>query len=365
MPASLESRIMTAEAAAAWRDALDQQGKRVVFTNGCFDLLHTGHVRYLEQARALGDALVVALNSDSSVSALKGPDRPINAEQDRAEVMAALRAVDAVVIFSAPRATALIETIRPHIYAKGGDYTVDSLNPEERRALESCGAEVQILSLVPGRSTTDTVAAMKNTSPEKDLNRPIRLGILGSGKGTNLTGILAAMGAGTLNAQIATVLSDVENSGILTQAENFNLPHAYVDPGEHPNRLADAAQKEIRDRLRAADVDILVLCGFMRILKEPVLSAFAGRAVNTHPSLLPKYPGREAWKQALAAGESETGCTIHLVDAGIDSGEILTQHNVPIKANDTPDALHRRIQLEENTHYPAAIAALWKRFAQC
>lgn len=356
---------MTKEAAAAWRDSLDREGKRVVFTNGCFDLLHTGHVRYLEQARHLGDALVVALNSDSSVSALKGPDRPINSELDRAEVLAALRAVDAVVVFSEPRATDLIETIRPHIYAKGGDYTVDSLNAEERRALESCGAEISILPLVAGRSTTDTVAAMKAQPSEEKASSPVRLGIMGSGNGTNLMGILAAMGAGKLRAEIAMVLSDVKNSGILTLAENYGLPHAFVDPGPHPNRLADSAQKEIRDRMRSAGVDILALCGFMRILKEPVLSAYDGRIVNTHPSLLPKYPGREAWKQALDEGESEAGCTIHLVDSGIDSGEILSQHTVPVLPDDTPDSLHRRIQQEENAHYPSAILNLWQRSLKC
>ena len=197
MPSGSAHQIMSADVAATWRDALDRQGKRVVFTNGCFDLLHTGHVRYLSEARALGDALVVALNSDRSVSSLKGPGRPINAEQDRAEVLAALRSVDAVVIFSSPRATELIHTIRPHIYAKGGDYTVDSLNREEREALKACDAEIRILPLVPGRSTTDTVSALNNLSAEKACGPP-RLGILGSGKGTNFVGLLAAMGAGKL-----------------------------------------------------------------------------------------------------------------------------------------------------------------------
>ncbi|MCB1095881.1 MAG: phosphoribosylglycinamide formyltransferase [Verrucomicrobiae bacterium] len=201
---------------------------------------------------------------------------------------------------------------------------------------------------------------MKKSSPEA-INRVPRLGILGSGKGTNLLGILAAMGAGTLKAEIAVVLSDVADSGILTLAENYSLPGAWVNPGQHPNRLELAAQKEIRDRLRSAGVDIVVLCGFMRILKEPVLTAFEGRIINTHPSLLPRYPGREAWKQALEAGESEAGCSIHLVDSGIDSGEILTQHRVPILPNDTPELLHQRIQEQENAHYPAAISALWRR----
>ncbi len=125
---SPEFQPMTAEEVRRLRDRLDAAGRKLVFTNGCFDLLHAGHVRYLNQARALGDAMVVAVNSDASVRALKGPARPVNNENDRAEVLAALRVVDAVVIFDDERATRLIEAIRPHIYAKGGDYTVDSLN---------------------------------------------------------------------------------------------------------------------------------------------------------------------------------------------------------------------------------------------
>ena len=137
-----------------YRDLLADEGQRLVFTNGCFDLLHVGHVRYLQAARALGEALVVAVNSDASVRALKGPARPINPEHDRAEVLAALGCVDYVVIFDAERVTKLIREIRPHIYAKGGDYTVESLNAEELWALREVGADIQILPLVPGKSTS-------------------------------------------------------------------------------------------------------------------------------------------------------------------------------------------------------------------
>jgi rfaE bifunctional protein nucleotidyltransferase chain/domain len=134
-----------------------QTGRRLVLTNGCFDLLHTGHVRYLEQARALGDALLIALNSDRSVRELKGATRPLNTEQDRAEVVAALRAVDHVTIFDALRVTEVIRRVRPAIYTKGGDYTIETLDPGEREALNLCGAEVKILPLVPGRSTTSLI----------------------------------------------------------------------------------------------------------------------------------------------------------------------------------------------------------------
>jgi rfaE bifunctional protein nucleotidyltransferase chain/domain len=129
-------------------------GKKLVLTNGCFDLLHTGHVRYLQQARECGDALLVAVNSDTSVRELKGAARPLNGELDRAEVLAALRCVDHVTIFTGKRVTEVISKLCPSIYAKGGDYTVETLDPGERAALEEVGAEIRLLQLVPGRSTT-------------------------------------------------------------------------------------------------------------------------------------------------------------------------------------------------------------------
>jgi len=139
---------------------MDASGERLVFTNGCFDLLHAGHVRYLQQARALGDALVVGLNGDASVRELKGEGRPLNGQDDRAEVLAALGCVDFVVIFEGKRATELLRTVRPHVYTKGGDYTPDSLDAEERGALGECGSDIHILPLVPGRSTTALVGKM-------------------------------------------------------------------------------------------------------------------------------------------------------------------------------------------------------------
>jgi rfaE bifunctional protein nucleotidyltransferase chain/domain len=152
-----QGRIVDAGEMSGVRDRLDAAGRRIVFTNGCFDLLHAGHVRYLQQARGLGDALVVGLNSDRSVRELKGESRPLNPQDDRAEVLAALGCVDYVVVFDGKRATDLLRTVRPHVYAKGGDYTPDSLDPEERGALEVCGADIKILPLVPGRSTTALV----------------------------------------------------------------------------------------------------------------------------------------------------------------------------------------------------------------
>ena len=135
--------------------------EQIVFTNGCFDILHVGHVRYLQAAKELGDRLVVGLNSDQSVRALKGIGRPVNDEADRAEVLAALAAVDHVIIFNDPRVTALVKELRPHIYAKGGDYTIDSLNPEELASLREIGAQIKLLPLVPGKSTTALLHAIQ------------------------------------------------------------------------------------------------------------------------------------------------------------------------------------------------------------
>ena len=335
---------------AALRDELGDRGGRLVFTNGCFDLLHVGHVRYLREARALGDALVVALNSDDSVRRLKGAGRPVNSEADRAEILLALECVDRVVVFGEDRATALIEAIRPQVYVKGGDYTPESLNPEERAALEAAGAEIRILSLVEGKSTSGTLSRLK----DGEQGRP-RIAVLGSGKGSNLAAIQAAIAAGELPADLALVISDVADSGILRLAGEVGV---FVDPGEHPKRLAASAQKEIRDRLLAADVDLVVLAGFMRLLKADVLDEFAGRIVNIHPSLLPSYKGVEAWKQALEAGENEAGCTVHQVTAEVDAGEILAQEAVPILPDDTPESLHERIQVVERRLFPATIAKL-------
>lgn len=137
-----------------------EQGQRLVLTNGCFDLLHTGHVRYLEAARGLGDGLVVAINSDRSVRALKGPTRPLNNEEDRAEVVAALRCVDYVTIFDDLRVSQVITELCPSIYSKGGDYTIATLDPSERKALEKADVIIEILPLVPGRSTTQLIKKM-------------------------------------------------------------------------------------------------------------------------------------------------------------------------------------------------------------
>lgn len=150
----MKKKIVTTEQASAIAKQMRGRGRKLVFTNGCFDLLHTGHVRYLEAARALGDALLVAINGDDSVRTLKGEGRPLNGAADRAEVVAALESVDHVVIFSDVRATQLLEQVQPAIYAKGGDYTAATLHGEERAALDKIGAEIRIVPFEAGYSTS-------------------------------------------------------------------------------------------------------------------------------------------------------------------------------------------------------------------
>jgi len=158
----MSAKILSLSQLSQRANEIRRAGQRLVLTNGCFDLLHVGHVRYLQQARKLGDFLIVAVNGDESVRALKGAGRPLNSEEDRAEILAALECVDFVTVFPARRATAVIEALRPAIYAKGGDYTLDSLDPEEVAALKSVGAEIKTLALVPGKSTSSLIERMQS-----------------------------------------------------------------------------------------------------------------------------------------------------------------------------------------------------------
>jgi len=154
-------KLYSLSAVVAWREAQRAAGRRVVLTNGVFDLLHTGHLYYLRQARELGDALVIALNADASVRVLKGPSRPVQTEEQRAYALGALACVDAVVIFREPRLTAEIRALRPDVYCKAGDYTLEKLNAEERTALQAVGADIRFLPFMPGFSTTELIARIK------------------------------------------------------------------------------------------------------------------------------------------------------------------------------------------------------------
>jgi D-glycero-beta-D-manno-heptose 1-phosphate adenylyltransferase len=151
---NFRDKIISWDELPAWRARLRDQKRKLVVTNGCFDLLHTGHVTYLESARNLGDALLVGMNSDAAVRELKGPGRPVNSESDRAQVLAALESLTGVCIFSERTATRFLAAAEPDIYVKGGDYTLDTLNKDERRTVEEAGGKIVIVPFVPGKSTT-------------------------------------------------------------------------------------------------------------------------------------------------------------------------------------------------------------------
>lgn len=151
---NLRQKVVVWEALPAWRRALREKGGKLVVTNGCFDLLHLGHVVYLETARNFGDILLVGVNGDQSVRELKGEHRPVNTESDRAAVLAALESVDAVCVFNEKSAVRFLAAAQPDVYVKGGDYTLETLNQEERRAVESAGGQIRLVPFVPGKSTT-------------------------------------------------------------------------------------------------------------------------------------------------------------------------------------------------------------------
>ena len=158
---SAHEKIVSLEQLPAWREALREAGQRLVATNGCFDLLHAGHVTYLEQAATLGDVLLIGCNGDESVRQLKGPSRPLNSEADRALVLAALESVGAVAVFPEKRADNLLRLAKPDVYVKGGDYTPETLDADERAVVESGGGEVVIIPFVSGKSTTSIIERMK------------------------------------------------------------------------------------------------------------------------------------------------------------------------------------------------------------
>lgn len=168
--------------------------------------------------------------------------------------------------------------------------------------------------------------------------------------------ILDAIRAGSLDAEIALVLSDHPEAYILQRARDASLPTALIDCRGYRSKFPDEAQAETAQALQEAGVELVCLAGFMRLLRPPLLDPFADRIINIHPSLLPEYPGLEAWTQAVEAGATESGCTVHYVDAGMDTGPIIAQARVPVLPEDTPATLHARIQEQEHRIYPAAIA---------
>ncbi len=185
-----------------------------------------------------------------------------------------------------------------------------------------------------------------------------KIGILGSGSGSNFAAIARAIEETRLHAQIALVLSDNPDSGILQKARALNIPAEALPDSKFRTKLEPEIEALAAEKLLAAGVEWVVLAGYMRLIKAPLLGRFPNRVINIHPSLLPAFPGLEAWKQALEAKASVTGCTVHWVDAGMDTGKIIAQAKVHVMENDTPTSLHARIQVAEHTLYPAALEAL-------
>lgn len=188
--------------------------------------------------------------------------------------------------------------------------------------------------------------------------KPFRLVVLGSGQGSNFVAIANAIAAGQVPAEIALVVSDVESAGILEHARHRKLPARFIAPGKFRTKLDEDSERAFVTALQEAQVDLIVLAGFMRVLKGDFLRAFEGRIVNIHPSLLPSFPGLEAWKQALDYGVKVTGCTVHYVDAGVDSGAIIGQQAVSVRDDDTAATLHARIHAAEHELYPKCVAAI-------
>lgn len=188
--------------------------------------------------------------------------------------------------------------------------------------------------------------------------RKLRIGVLGSGSGSNMQSIQDAIEAGSLNAEIVTVIADVPGAKILDRAARHGIPNAYMDPAPFKTKLEGKAEDEVIRVLKEANVDVVVLAGYMRVVKPKLLAAFPNRVLNIHPAILPSFPGIAGWKQALDYGAKVAGCTVHFVNAGIDSGPIIVQRVVEVLDNDTPETLHARIQVEEHIAYPEAIRLL-------
>lgn len=185
-----------------------------------------------------------------------------------------------------------------------------------------------------------------------------KIAILGSGKGSNFVSLAKACENDILQAEITLVISDVEQASILERAEEFGIPNMYINPGKFRTKLDDAAEATYIEAINKSGAKWVALAGFMRILKGDFLRAFEQKVINIHPSLLPAFPGLEAWKQAYDYGVKVTGCTVHLVDQGIDTGRILAQGVVPVLKDDTSATLHQRIQEEEHRLYPKTLEQL-------
>jgi len=189
----------------------------------------------------------------------------------------------------------------------------------------------------------------------------LKIAVLGSGKGSNFRAILSAIMEGYLRITPVLAASDVADAGILTLADNLGIPTTVIDEPKFQTRLSEEVESKLVEELQASGAELIVLAGYMRLVKAPLLEAFPRRIINIHPSLLPSFPGLEAWRQALTAGVKITGCTVHFVDSGMDTGEIIAQSEVSILPGDTPETLHARIQEAEHELYPEVLARFAKQ----
>jgi phosphoribosylglycinamide formyltransferase 1 len=187
------------------------------------------------------------------------------------------------------------------------------------------------------------------------MTKKLKLAVLGSGSGSNFLSIAEAIKLKKLDAEITIVVSDVEDALILKRAEKFNIKSKYISGAPFKTKIEGEAENNYIQTIKKSGADYVILAGFMRIIKPKLLKAFSGKIINIHPSLLPAFPGIHSWEQALEYGAKFTGCTVHFVDEGTDTGPIILQKVVPILDDDTAQTLHQRIQVQEHIAFPEAI----------
>lgn len=188
--------------------------------------------------------------------------------------------------------------------------------------------------------------------------RPLRLGVLGSGQGSNFQALAEAIRQGQVSAEIVLAASDLADAGMLAHARGLGLPVHICRPSAFRTKLEPEIEGDLARALTTAQVDLVVLAGYMRVLKAPLLAAFPGRILNIHPSLLPSFPGLKAWQQALQARVAQTGCTVHWVNETVDGGEVIRQAVVKVRPGDTAESLHARIQEAEHRLLPEVVRDL-------
>jgi phosphoribosylglycinamide formyltransferase-1 len=186
----------------------------------------------------------------------------------------------------------------------------------------------------------------------------LKLAIFGSGSGTNCQAIIDAVEAGTLDAEIKCVLSDVKDATILERGRKHNIPAIWFDCAPFKTKLDGEGEQKVLQLLAEHDVNFIALAGFMRIIKNGLLKAYAGRMINIHPSLLPSFPGLDGGKQAYDYGVKFTGCTVHFVDAGVDTGAIINQKMIAIENDDTLETMMEKLHAQEHIAYPEALQGI-------